>query len=150
MEEESSNRDPLFLLHDLGHGGLEKHEDSREDIKALTKLIKDEYGNAYKNSDGIDLKNKDISAYDFCKIIFGNDIMPVVDWHNHLFSLSLSKGKGYLKFDDTVEVGSPSEIYYKKDEYKDIDLAGSIEDLIGPYMKKKMNYFKGKVVFAIN
>jgi hypothetical protein len=142
-------RNPLFLLHDFSHGSYSNMKDGDSERKALISLIIDEYGGAYEDSDGKLLKDYNFNYSSYGNIILSEDIPKVTDWENHLFSLSLSKVKGYLRFDDVITVGDPPIQFFKKDEYKDIDFTSAIEEMLHPYMEDRMEHFKGKVVFAI-
>lgn len=146
------HRSPLFFLHDIAHNVLGTKSSDRE-IKAIYEIIEEVYFNAYEDENGNDLhKNlfKGSTTYALSEIMFADDIIKVTDPINHLFSLSLSKKSGYLEFREKVYLSELKKTFYKKEEYRDVDVAGSIEELILPYMEEKMNSLQGKIIFLMN
>ena len=146
------HRNPLFFLHDIAHNVLGKKSiDSGSE--AIYEIIEEAYFNAYEDENGTDL-HKDLfkgsTSYALSEIMFSDDVIKVTDPINHLFSLSLSKKSGYLEFRDKIYISELEKTFYKKEEYMDVDVAGDIEELILPYMEKKMNSLQGKIIFLMN
>jgi len=157
-DTEGTHRDPLFLLHDISHAldisdASLKTRFTDKNTKAMCDLVEESYLDAYEDENGVSLSERganDVGRYALSEIIFNDDVTKVSDIGNHLFSLSLSKVKGYLKFKDEVYVPSLNETFYKKEEYKGIDMAGAIEDLIYEDMNEKINALQGNVLFMID
>jgi len=146
------HRSPLFFLHDIAHNVLgSKSIDSGSE--AIYEIIEEAYFNAYEDENGVSLDKKlfkGSTSYALSEIMFADDVIKVTDPINHLFSLSLSKKSGYLEFRDKVYLSELKKTFYKKEEYQDVDVAGSIEELILPYMEEKMNSLQGKIIFLMN